>query len=79
VNLVKFTENIDVSRSDGSTDYTNLSKDCFHLSQKGHSKKKTCLHEQALKRLNLIFQRDLQLNFGTQCLRQKGRENELQG
>lgn len=38
VNFMGFTDEIKLSKPDGTTDYTFLSKDCFHLSQKGHSK-----------------------------------------
>lgn len=38
MNLMKYTDDIQLSNQDGNTDYTFLSKDCFHLSQKGHSK-----------------------------------------
>jgi hypothetical protein len=38
VNLIKFTKNMRIPMTrDNSTDYTYVSTDCFHLSQKGHS------------------------------------------
>lgn len=38
VNLIKFTKNLRIPLTkDNSTDYTYVSTDCFHLSQKGHS------------------------------------------
>lgn len=41
VNVMTFTDDVTLTKSDGSTDYTFLSTDCFHLSQKGHSKMKS--------------------------------------
>ena len=38
VNLIKFTTNVDIKTADGKSDYTFLARDCFHFSQKGHSK-----------------------------------------
>lgn len=37
MNLIKFTDDASLMKPDGSTDFTFLSKDCFHFSQKGHS------------------------------------------
>lgn len=38
VNLIKFTKDLKLPILDGNkTDYSYLSQDCFHLSQKGHS------------------------------------------
>lgn len=38
MNLIKFTDKTALETVDGKTDYTFLSRDCFHFSQKGHSK-----------------------------------------
>lgn len=37
VNLIKFTTNARLPEANNSTDFTYMSEDCFHLSQKGHS------------------------------------------
>lgn len=38
VNLIKFTKNLMIPlNAENSTDYSYVSHDCFHLSQKGHS------------------------------------------
>lgn len=38
VNLIKFTKNLKMPLTkENATDYSYISYDCFHLSQKGHS------------------------------------------
>lgn len=37
VNLIKFTQDIRLPTKFNTTDYSYLSTDCFHLSQRGHS------------------------------------------
>lgn len=49
VNLIKFTSDSSLpERSENSTDFTLLSHDCFHMSQKGHSFFATNLWNQML-------------------------------
>lgn len=53
VNLIKFTKNLKMPlTSNNSTDYTYISYDCFHLSQKGHSFFAMNLWNQILTREN---------------------------
>lgn len=35
---MKFPTTVNLTGADGKTDYTLLSKDCFHMTQKGHRK-----------------------------------------
>lgn len=63
MNLHRFLENADIPRfPDGSTDLSYLSKDCFHLSQKGHATIAYALWESLLtppKQRSRSFQVDI--------------------